>query len=158
MIWLRQRVLCHLLLLRGSYDSCDERRESILAQFQLLAESVETKEEKTYSSALSFLIASSHSFSSHQGMTTILFLFKLGTKFFHSVTTTMWSFISLRAFSSISDWIVSRSALIESPMFVREREALRPVSRRTVTHSPLAMSLGPISRRRGTPCEDESDS
>lgn len=110
------------------------------------------KEEKTHSSALRFLISSSHVSTSHHGKTTTLFWFRVGTRSFHSSTLMIDSSYVLRARASMSSWICSSRAGIDVVKSASGSDAFAPVSRRTDMADFFSKSFGPSSRRIGTPC------
>ena len=107
--------------------------------------------EETYARPLRSLISSSHTSRSHQGMATTFLLSRAGTKSSHLVTSTMRESYTSLALLNMSLWIVLRSAETALSKLARGMGFFVPVSRRTVRVCCLARSLGPISRRRGTP-------
>lgn len=106
---------------------------------------------KTHALPLRSLISSSHASSSHQGMTTMFLLSRAGTKASQLETSTTWDSKVAVARANISFWIISRTARTSFSRFARAMGFLTPVSRRTLRVCFFARSLGPISRRRGTP-------
>jgi hypothetical protein len=107
--------------------------------------------KKTYARPLRSLISSSHTSRSHHGMATTFLLSRAGTKSSHLVTSTMRESYTSLALLNMSLWMVWRSAETVPSKLARGMGFLVPVSRRTVSVCCLARSLGPISRRRGTP-------
>lgn len=106
---------------------------------------------ETYSRPLRSLISSSHASSSHHGITTTHLLSSVGTTSFHSVTTFKRDMNASFARSNISCWMVSRSLGRAVSRSARGIGALAPVSRRTESVCFFSISIGPSSRRSGTP-------
>lgn len=140
------------LLVLCSFDAPASRNNTVSKRAADGKRTRSKRESKnTHSLALLSLICSSHTSLSHQGKAMTLFPFNVLTKSFHSYTTLMCSLNSFLAFASISAWIFSRKAGIDVARSSRERGSFAPVSRRTDIVEELARSLGPTSRRMGTP-------
>ena len=107
---------------------------------------------QTYVRPLRSLISSSQASTSHQGITTIFLLSKLGTKSSQRVTSFIRDWYVSFACLNISSWIVIRRVETVDPMLVRGIGFLTPLSRRTESVCCLLKSFGPISSRSGTPC------
>jgi hypothetical protein len=109
------------------------------------------KHSDTYARPLRSLISSSQASVSHQGITEIHLASKVGTKSSHFVISFIRDSYTSLARLNISSCMVSNSLDTVVPISVKDTGFLTPVSRRTVSVCFLAMSLGPISRRSGTP-------
>lgn len=113
---------------------------------------------KTYARPLRSLISSSQASTSHQGMTRMFLLSKLGTTSSQRVTSFTRDWYVSFAWLNISFWMVVRRAGIVDPMSARGMGFLTPLSRRTERVCCLSKSLGPISSRSGTPYNPERPS
>mmetsp|Transcript_26390 Transcript_26390/g.77502 ORF Transcript_26390/g.77502 Transcript_26390/m.77502 type:complete len:228 (+) Transcript_26390:296-979(+) len=107
------------------------------------------------SSLLMSLTFSSHSVSSHQGVSTIILLLSAGTKSSHLVTRLMHESRTAVARSSISCCISTSAREVFCRSVARGTFSLAPVSRRTSVTCFLARSLWPTSMRRGTPLSSQ---
>ena len=110
-----------------------------------------TRKGVTHDLPLRSLISSSQASTSHHGSTTMHLLSSVGTTSFQSVTSlTRDQYCSLARLNILS-CMTSRKAATFLPMSARGRGFLSPLSRRTERVCCFLRSLGPISRRRGTP-------
>lgn len=113
------------------------------------------RENETHARPLRSLISSSQASTSHQGIATMHLLSRAGTRSSQFVTViTRESYVSF-ARLNMSCWMVLRRSETVSEMLARGIAFLTPVSRRTEKVCCLARSLGPISRRSGTPCNQQ---
>ena len=106
---------------------------------------------QTYARPLRSLISSSQASSSHQGITTMFLLSKVGTTSSQQVTSFTRDWYVSFALLNISFWMVVRRPDTVDPISARGMAFLTPLSRRTEMVCFLPKSWGPISNRSGTP-------
>ena len=102
-------------------------------------------------------MSSSQASTSHHGMATTFLASSAGTTSSHLVTSLICESYVALAFANILSWITFNRSETVLSIPSSKMGFLAPVSRRTDRVWFFARSFGPISRRRGTPCQQKQN-